>query len=143
MADTILDTDILSEIFKQRDLIVRDRALDYLSQHVRLTFTSVSAGELLFGLYAKDATRQLSMAQAFLQSHDELVPESRDYWLAAKIGGTLHRAGKPVGVADPLIAACAINRGCALATGNVRHYGFVADVGFPITIENWRLQRQT
>ena len=51
----ILDTDILSEIFKERNETVLIHAERYLRNHKKLTFMSVSASELLFGLYAKDA----------------------------------------------------------------------------------------
>ena len=138
MTDTILDTDILSEILKERNSIVLGHALAYLQDHERLTFTSVSVNELLLGLYVKDAKQQLAKATAFLKSHDELVPLSNDYWLAAQINAALRRSGKPIGDADPLIAACAINRDMILATGNTRHYEYVSDAGFTLRIENWR-----
>lgn len=139
--ETILDTDILSEIVKERNSIVLDRAAEYLKQNDSLKFTSVSVGELLFGLYVKDARRQISKAEKFLAAHEELVPLSRDYRLAAEINAALYRAGRPIGDADALIAACALNRDMSLATGNTRHYQFVIDVGFAIRLENWREER--
>lgn len=99
---------------------------------------SVSASELLYGLHAKDAKGQLVKARKFLRAHEELVPTSHDYWLVAEINGALHRAGKPIGDADAMIAACAINRNMPIATGNTRHYQFVVDAGFPLELENWR-----
>ena len=47
MTDTILDTDILSEIFKERNVAVLSHALAYVRDHNRLTFTSVSVSEML------------------------------------------------------------------------------------------------
>ena len=94
---------------------------------------------MLLGLYVKEATQQIKKATAFLKSHEELVPSSEDYWLAAEINAALRRAGRPIGDADPLIAACAINRDMVLATGNTRHYQFVIDVGFEhIAVEEAR-----
>ena len=139
MTDTILDTDILSEIFKERNVAVLSHALAYVRDHNRLTFTSVSVSEMLLGLYVKEATQQIKKATAFLKSHEELVPSSEDYWLAAEINAALRRAGRPIGDADPLIAACAINPDMVLATGNTRHDQFVIDVGFKLQIENWRV----
>lgn len=89
---TILDTDILSEIFKERDSKVLSRALDYLNKNDSLVFTSVSVRELLYGLYAKNATRQIVSAKRFLESHEELIPTSQDYRLAAEIDAALHRS---------------------------------------------------
>ena len=109
MSETILDTDILSEIFKERDSVVPGRAAEYSTRHDSLKFTSVSAHELMYGLYVKDARHQISRAEIFLGAHEELIPASHDYRLAAKMSAALHRAGKPIGDADTLIAACAHN----------------------------------
>ena len=51
----------------------------------------------------------------------------------------LDRRGTPIGPYDPLIAACALNRELALATGNARHFGFVRDAGYPLRLEDWRV----
>ena len=141
MSETILDTDIPSEIVKERNSVVLDRAAKYLHRNDSLKFTSVSVSELLYGLYVKDARRQISKAERFFGAHEELVPASRDYRLAAEINAALHHAGKPIGDADALIAACAFNRDMSLATGNTRHYQFVVDVGFAIRIENRREEK--
>jgi len=37
-----------------------------------------------------------------------------------------------------MIAACAINRGMTLVTGNPKHYRFVIDAGFSLDLENWK-----
>jgi len=134
----LLDTDTLSEIFKERDGVVLVRAEKYLLQHDLLSFMSVSASELLFGLYAKDAKNQISRAKRFLTAHEELVPTSKDYWFVAEINAALRSAGKPIGDADAMIAACAINRGLPVATGNTRHFEFVVEAGFRVKLENWR-----
>jgi len=134
----ILDTDILSEIFKERNGTVLARAEKYQRHHDNLIFMSVSSSELLFGLYLKDAKGQIAKAQQFLKAHEEIVPTSHDYWFVAEINAALRLAGKPIGDADSMIAACAINRSLPIATGNTRHYQFVIDAGFPIDLENWR-----
>ena len=52
--------------------------------------------------------------------------------------GVLSRLGTPIGVRDPLIAACVLNRDLVLATGNGRHFGYVVEAGFPLRLEDWR-----
>jgi len=41
--------------------------------------------------------------------------------LAGRITGDLDRIGQPIGRADPMIAAIAIDQGLELATGNTAH----------------------
>lgn len=138
MLKSLLDSDILSEITKGLNQTVSRHAELYLSQHTVLTFTSVSVYENLWGYRAKPAPKQ---AQRFLQLvavHDEIVPDKEDYRIAADIRAALKIAGKEIGRADPVIAACAYCRNLVLVTGNTKHYQFVVDVGFPLTIENWR-----
>jgi len=134
----VLDTDILSEIYKEQNSIVTAKAQRYLEYHDRLTYTSMTASEVLFGLYAKDAKKQINQAKAFLRAQDELVPGSEDYWLVAEINGALKRMGRPIGEGDTMIAAVVGNRGLTLATGNTNHYQFVIDAGFSLTLENWK-----
>ena len=138
MSKTLLDTDILSEVFKERNAVVLACARRYVRSHRVPTFASVSMVEMLSGLYARDAKSQLASAEAFLACHDQIVPQPEDYKLSAKIIGTLVQQGRPIGKEDPLIAACAINRNLPLATGNTRHYQYVVDAGFAMTLENWR-----
>jgi predicted nucleic acid-binding protein len=54
----VLDTDILSEIYKGQNAAVTARAEAYLEHHDRLTYTSVPASELLFGFFRRDARNQ-------------------------------------------------------------------------------------
>jgi predicted nucleic acid-binding protein len=94
--------------------------------------------EVYSGLYAKDARKQIQSFEAFFQTNDEIVPESDDYIVAARIIGALARRGTPIGDTDPLIAACAIRRNLPVATGNARHYNFMIAAGFALEIENWK-----
>lgn len=138
MHKVILDTDILSETFKQRDPVVVAHARDYLHTHATLSYTSVSLVEILSGLHAKDAKNQIARAEAFLSRHEQIVPDGDDYMLAARIIGELQIAGRPIGWDDPVISACAIRRDMPIATGNTKHYQQIVDIGYKLTLENWR-----
>ena len=138
MPKAVLDTDTLSEVYKAQNPIVLANAKAYLHHHSRLTYTSVSASELLFGLYAKDARKQIRQAKTFLRANEEVVPTSEDYWLVAEINAALKHMGKPIGEGDSMIAAVVINRGLTLVTGNTKHYKFVVDAGFPMRLADWR-----
>lgn len=63
----LLDSDILSELFKEIDVNVRANASRYLSVHPQLTFTSLSSLEILSGLERKQASVKLRRAAALAQ----------------------------------------------------------------------------
>jgi predicted nucleic acid-binding protein len=134
----ILDTDILSEITKGKNQQVLENVAAYLHEHGQLTLTSVSVFEVLFGLHSKQATRQIKDFLDSMADHEEITPTPDDYRLAAEICASLQRAGTPIGKLDPLIAACAIERGLPLATGNTRHHRFIQNAGFSLQLVNWR-----
>lgn len=138
MTKALLDTDILSEISKAVDQTVLQNAEAYLDERPQLTFTSISVYEVLYGLGVKTATRQMREFLELVQEHEEVTPTASDYRLAADIRAALHRAGTPIGSADPVIAACALARRLPLVTGNTRHYGYVQSAGFPLLLLNWR-----
>lgn len=58
--------------------------------------------------------------------------------LAGRIWGDLERTGQRIGQADPMIAAIALTHGLELATGNISHYERIQQLGYPITLVNWR-----
>jgi len=134
----VIDTDILSEIVKNQNPHLTSKAIAYVAEHRVFTFTSTTMLEVFSGLYAKDARRQLEKFREFFSTNDQIVPEVEDYELAAEIIGSLTRRGTPIGSLDPIIASCSMRRGLPIATGNVRHYGFVVEAGFPLAIQNWR-----
>lgn len=138
MTKVLLDTDILSEVSKGVDRQVLRTASDYLNLHPQLTFSSLSVYEVLYGLHVKVASRQITEFLELVADHEEIVPDGDDYRLAAEIRAALHRAGTPIGAADPVIAACAVRRGLPLVTGNTRHHQFIQNAGFPLQLQNWR-----
>ena len=129
IARSILDTDTLSEIFKGVGQQVLSNTNYYLDEHPQLTFTSVSVHEVLYGLHAKAAARQIRDFHALIAPHDEKTPDSRAFRIAAEIRAALQRVGTPIGAFDPLIAACALSRDLPLVTGHLRHYGYIQSLG--------------
>lgn len=75
------------------DRIVTQNAVVYLSFYLRLTFTSVSVYEVVYGLEAKNATRQLTDFLESIPEHEELTTDGDDYRLAATIRAKLQRVG--------------------------------------------------
>jgi len=58
--------------------------------------------------------------------------------LAGRIAGDLECVGRPIGVADPMIAAIALTNGLELVTGNTAHFQRILQLGHPLTLVNWR-----
>jgi predicted nucleic acid-binding protein len=48
------------------------------------------------------------------------------------------RTGQTIGMADPIIAAVALDHGLELVTGNIAHYQRIQNLGYPLTLINWR-----
>jgi predicted nucleic acid-binding protein len=135
MDEALLDTDILSEVLKAKDARVLANAQQYLAQHARLSFSAITLYEVLRGLVATGATKQLA---SFLQTagNSEVMPISvpilrraADLWAAANAGG------HPRDDADLIIGATALEVGRVLVTGNTSHFDWIQD----LRVDDWRL----
>ena len=42
-------------------------------------------------------------------------------------------------MADPMIGAIAIEQGLGLVTGNTTHFQRIQQLGYPLTLANWRI----
>ena len=60
MVESILDTDILSEVLKRKDPQVLANARQYLIEHQRFAFSEMTFYEIVRGLKATQATHQLA-----------------------------------------------------------------------------------
>lgn len=138
MIKGILDTDILSELGKGVNITVLNNATLYLDEHGRLTFTSVSVYEQLYGFGIKNAPRQIERFEILVAAHEEILPNKRDYRFGAAMRAAMQLSGTSIGSLDPLIAACAVNREMPLITGNTRHHGYIRQAGFDLQLLNWR-----
>lgn len=67
----LLDTDLLSEVIKQRDAAVNFRAAEYLAAHGQFAFSAFTRFEIERGYKQKRATKQLVRFAAFC--HHSLV----------------------------------------------------------------------
>jgi predicted nucleic acid-binding protein len=135
---SLLDTDILSEIGKGIDPNVARNAAAYRSAFGRYTLSVISVMEIVRGFQKNQSTRRL---QRFLNAiaAEEILPfDQPAAELAGRIAGDLDRAGQPIGRADPMIAAIALQHGLELITGNTAHYQRIQQLGYPLTLVNWR-----
>jgi tRNA(fMet)-specific endonuclease VapC len=136
---SLIDTDIYSEILKAVDRTVRASAIAYRNAHGVLTISAVTMMEIARGHQQKQASRQLKDFLSVV-GFEEVLPFDRGCAeLAGRIGGELERTGRPVGLADTMIAAIALAHGLELVTGNTTHFQRVQHLGYPLTLANWRV----
>jgi tRNA(fMet)-specific endonuclease VapC len=134
MGPTLLDTDILSEVIKQRNAAVTAKATAYLQQFGQFTISAFSRFEVRRGYLLKSATPQLARFEVFC-SHSVVLPVTDAIFdHAALLWAEAQQGGHPCGDADLVIAATALVHGLVLATGNVRHFSWITG----LKIADWR-----
>lgn len=135
MSISLIDTDILSEVLKQKNPLVLARAAAYLLANQKFTFSAITRYEILRGLKAKAATRQIGQFAAFCQQSEILALDDSIFNRAADLWATTHAAGRPKKDADLLIAATALEHGLTLVTGNAGDFSWIAG----LNLDDWRL----
>lgn len=138
MTRCLLDTDILSEIIKGKDLAVASRVRAYLETHERLTTSAVSVAEIIYGLRRVGREDRLQQFEAAASLAEVLPFDDDAARLAGRINGDLVRKGRVIGMPDVMIAAIALRAGIPIVTGNQAHFEYIQGVGYDLTIQNWR-----
>lgn len=139
MPKSLLDTDMFSEILKGVDPVVAQRATAYRATFGNYTISAITVLEIVKGLHK---VRREERIQQFLQGLvqvEVLALDARSGELAGRISADLERSGQPIGRADPMVAAIALQHGLTLVTGNTAHYERVKALGYALDIENWRV----
>jgi tRNA(fMet)-specific endonuclease VapC len=134
MLPAMLDTDILSEVMRGRNPIVQERALAYLAEYQRLSLSLITRYEILRGLKAKHATRQILAFDELCHASNVLPFTDPVVVRGAEIYANLRQQGRPMPDADVLIAATALTYSLVLVTGNVAHFARVKG----LHVENWK-----
>ena len=128
----LIDTDILSAIMRGTPSATT-QARSYLEIHRQFTFSVITRYEVLRGLLAKNAAKQLAAfdqlcaASRILPVTDPVVVQ------AASIYADLSRRGDLINDADILIAATAVAHGLVVVTNNESHFRRVPR----LQVENW------
>lgn len=128
----VIDTDVLSALMRQETVVV-SRARAYLADQGSLSISIITRFEILRGLYAKGAARQIAAFRSLCESSVVLPLSDEVVVRAAEIYAELKAKGRPMSDADILIAATALEHGAGVATGNVSHFRQVSG----LDVENW------
>ncbi len=138
MNKSLLDTDILSEISKGIDPNIARNATAYRTAFGCYTISVITIMEVVQGFQKKGSAVRLQRFLSTITSEEILVFDQAAAELAGRIAGDLERVGQPIGRADPMIAAIALQHGLELVTGNTVHYQRIEQLGYPLTLVNWR-----
>ncbi len=132
MNPSLLDTDVVSRI-NRGDPIAVTRAAEYVGMHLHLSFSQMTRFEVLRGLFAKRATRQIEWFEEACTKAEILPITTEILDRAAVIWGDLHRAGRLIPDADLIIGVTALVHGLEMVTNNVRHFSRIPG----LTVVNW------
>jgi tRNA(fMet)-specific endonuclease VapC len=134
----LLDTDTLSEIGKGKNSAIIANARTYRKEFGCYSFSTISVFEIVRGYQKAQQLQRLNTFLATLAAEEVFPLDTAAAELAGRITGDLDRNGHPIGRADPMIAAIAIDQGLELVTGNTTHYQRIQQLGYPLTLVNWR-----
>lgn len=138
MNKALLDTDTLSEIGKGRNPAVKANANTYRKAFRYYSFSVITVLEIVSGYQKAQDFQRMHAFLASIASEEVFPLDVFAAELAGRITGDLDRTGQPIGRADPMIAAIAIDQGLELVTGNTVHYQRIQQLGYPLTLANWR-----
>ena len=138
MNKALLDTDTYSEILKAVNPTIAQNAATYRQLHGVLSVSAITVMEIVYGFQRVKNARRLQDFLTAVASEEVLEFERNAAELAGRIAGDLDRTGQTIGKADPMIAAVALQHGLELVTGNTAHYQRIQQLGYPLTLVNWR-----
>lgn len=128
----LLDTDILSAIMRKHPAATQ-HARTYLEAHRRFAFSIITRYEILRGLLARGADKQVAAFDQFCSTSRVLPLTDSIIVQAATVYADLHRRGELLSDADILIAATAITHGLAVVTNNEAHFRRIGN----LQVVNW------
>ncbi len=138
MNKALIDTDIYSEVLKAVNQNVAKNAALYRQAQKFLTISVITVMEVIQGLQRVGGSSRIQTFRNAIAAEEILLFDQAAADLAGHIAGDLDRVGRPIGRCDPMIAALAITHGLELVTGNTLHYQRVQQLGYPLTLVNWR-----
>ncbi len=138
MNKSLLDTDILSEILKGKNLNVIHHAKNYYQQFGQYTISTITVLEIVKGFHKVQRENHIKQFLSTLSDTEVLALNIKSSELAGRIYADLERIGQPIGRADPMIAAIALENDLVLVTGNMRHYQRIQKLGYTLKLNNWK-----
>ena len=130
--EALLDTDTLSLLMRKDEKVIQNATL-YLESHDCLFISRVTVFEVLNGLKAKDAEKQLERFRAFLEANQIKEVTEASIEISSDVYAKLRKAGKHSGHNDLLIAGIAMSNNLVLVTNNTKDFENIES----LELENW------
>lgn len=132
MKPSMLDTDILSEFLRGNPKVIA-RVDEYLKEYGFINLSIITYYEILNGLLYKDAKKQLTRFEEFIELNKVIPLTLRMAKAAAIIQSDLRKKGTEIGHTDTLIAGIALTSELQLVTNNTTHFKRIKG----LDIANW------
>ena len=135
----LLDTNIISEIFKQKP---NAKLIEMLCKNEKLcALPSTSWNELLYGVnvMAEGKKKQLlfeKLVDDIQKNYDIIHYDNHAAWIHADIRSRLKEKGRSIEFPDSQIASIAVSNCMILVTRNTKHFEPIQEVS-PLMMENW------
>ncbi len=121
MKPSMLDTDILSEFLRGNPKVI-NKVDEHLQEYGFISLSIITYYEILNGLLYKDARKQLTRFEEFVELNKVIPLTLRMAKAAAVIQADLRKKGTEIGHTDTLIAGIAITSELQLVTNNTDHF---------------------
>jgi tRNA(fMet)-specific endonuclease VapC len=135
----LLDTDIYSEVLKAKNPTVAQNAATYRQHHGVYTVSVITVMEVVQGFHRMQNAGRVTNFLNAVALERVIAFDQHTAVLAGRISGDLDRTGQVIGLADPMIAAVALQNGLELVTGNTTHFQRIQHLGYPLWLANWRI----
>jgi len=133
----LLDTDIFSRVLRRYSPAIVARSTAYLANLDRFTISAITVIEIVRGWHKQQREDRVLQFITGLSTVEVLVMDLEQYILAGRILADLERTGQPIGLADTMIAAIAIQQNITLITGNQSHYRRISALGYDLRLNCW------
>lgn len=132
MKPSMLDTDVLSEFLRGNAKVIA-KVDEHLKEFGFISLSIITYYEILNGLLYKDARKQLTRFEKFIELNKVVPLTLRMAKAAAVIQADLRKKGTEIGHTDTLIAGIAITSDLQLVTNNTDHFKRIRG----LDIANW------
>lgn len=132
MKPSMLDTDVLSEFLRGNPKVIA-KVDEHLKEYGFISLSIITYYEILNGLLYKDARKQLTRFEEFVELNKVVPLTLRMAKAAAIIQADLRRKGTEIGHTDTLIAGISMTSEFQLVTNNSDHFKRIKG----LDIANW------
>ena len=132
--EVLLDTDTLSLLMRKNPTVIQNITA-YLEVYPCLCVSRITVFEVLNGLKAKDAEKQLERFREFLRENQIKEVTELSVELSSDAYAKLRKAGKHSGHDDLLIAGIALANNLVLVTNNTKDFENIEG----LELENWSI----